>query len=137
MTLPKLSQVFESVFHGQVYELDGVGYDVPKLTYFAEDNYPAIDIPLKDLTMSKSDEKHGSKEFKKHAKKVKHKVFPIVTVSRNDGTLQIADGNHRAWRAAEEGELTIKGYIIPQDELPTNAIVDDGDGHEQDGEEEE
>ncbi len=136
MALPPLKSVFESVFHGQVYELDGVGYDVPKLTYFAEENYPAIDIPLKDLTMSKSDEKHGSKEFKKHAKKVKHKVFPIVTVSRNDGILQIADGNHRAWRAAEEGELTIKGYIIPQDELPTDAIVDDEntDRDEPDGE---
>ena len=125
MKLPTLRSVFESVFHGQVYTLDGVGYDVPKLTYYAQDNYPAVDIPLFDLMMSKSDEKHGSKEFKKHAKKVNHKEFPIVVVLRNDGKLQIADGNHRAWRAADEGEETIKGYVIPQDELPSDAIVRD------------
>lgn len=127
MTTPKLTKVFESVFHGQVYELNGKGYDVPKLTYWAEENIEATDISLKDLTMSKSDEKHGSKGFKKHAKKVSLNKFPIVCVKRNDGKLQIADGNHRAWKAADAGEETISGYIIPEDQLPQEALVEPED----------
>ena len=124
MALPRLDAVFESVFHGQVYVLNGIGYDVPKLTFWAEDHLEAEDIPLKSLTMSKSDEKHGSEDFKKHAKKVDHKKFPIVCVVRNDGKIQIADGNHRAWKAAEKGAETIMGYLIPEDDLPAEAIVD-------------
>lgn len=130
MKFPKLTKLFESVFHGQVYELDGIGYDVPTLTYWCRDNLPVLDIPLNSLTMSKSDEKHGSKSFKKHAKKVDHKGFPIVCVLRNDGLLQIADGNHRAWKAADAGDETIKGHIIPQDDLPQEAIVSGGEDDE-------
>lgn len=122
---PSMKSVFESVFHGQVYELDGKRYDVPKLTYWAEENVPVSDIPLSSLMMSKSDEKHGSKEFKKHAKKVDHKGFPIVCVMRSDGSIQIADGNHRAWKAAEAGEKTIAGYVIPHDKMPEEAQVEE------------
>lgn len=124
MSVPKLTRVFESRFHGQVYTLNGVGYDVPKLTYWCRDNLPALDIPLASLWMSKSDEKHGSDDFKKHAKEIKKDSPPIVTVLRNDGKLQIADGNHRAWNAAEDGSETIKGYIVPEADLPKEAIVD-------------
>lgn len=123
MSTPKLTKVFESVFHGQVYELNGKGYDVPELTYWCVENLDSQDIPLADLTMSKSDEKHGSKEFKKHAAKVNHKKFPIVVVARSDGKLQIADGNHRAFKAAAAGEKTIEGYIIPEDQLPESALA--------------
>lgn len=127
METPKLTKVFEFVFHGQVYELDGREYDVPKLTHWAEENVEVQDIPLTDLTMSKSDEKHGSKKFKKHAKKVDHKGFPIVCVLRDDGKIQIADGNHRAWKAAAAGEETIKGYVIPQADLPEDSLVEPED----------
>jgi hypothetical protein len=127
MSTPKLTKVFESVFHGQVYELNGKGYDVPKLTYWAEANVPETAIPLKDLTMSKSDEKHGTKEFKKHAKKVDHKGFPIVCVQRADGKIQIADGNHRAWKAAEAGDEMIQGYVVPEDQLPDEALAETDD----------
>lgn len=124
MRTPNLKKVFESVFHGQVYTLNGIGYDVPKLTYYAQENYPVEDIVLDQLIMSKSDEKHGSKEFIDHAKKVNVKKFPIVTVALNDGGIQIADGNHRAWKAKMGGNETIAGYVIPEDEMPAEAIVD-------------
>lgn len=124
---PSMRFVFESVFYGQVYTLDGVGYDVPRLTAWAKENIPVEDIPLGDLIMSKSDEKHGSKEFKKHAKKVNHKKFPIVTVRLEDGRIQIADGNHRAWKAIDAGEETIQGYVIPYDQMPDEARVEDSE----------
>jgi len=123
MTTPRLTKVFKSVFHGQVYELNGKGYDVPELTYWCVENLDLRNIPLVDLTMSKSDEKHASKEFKKHARKVDHKGYPIVVVARSDGKLQIADGNHRAFKAASAGEKTIEGYIIPEDQLPDSALA--------------
>lgn len=125
--LPKMSQVFESRFHGQVYTIDGAGYDVPKLTYWCQDNVPVEDIPLAELTMSKSDEKHGSKEFEKHAADLEQdpeEVPPIVVVARDDGTLQIADGNHRAWNAASTGQETIRGHVVAQGQLPDEALVE-------------
>lgn len=124
MEMPKLGKVFESVFHGQVYRLDGVGYDVPKLTYYCRDNIPEEDVPLADLHMSQSDEEHGSREFVKHAKKTNPNKFPIVVVRLRDGNLQIADGNHRAWKAAASGEKTIRGHVIDQDDLPDEAVVE-------------
>ncbi len=123
MAVPRMTKVFESVFHGQVYEINGVGYDVPELTYWCHENLDPEQIPLDQLIMSKSDEKHGSKEFKKHAKKVDHKKFPIVVVRRRDGTLQIADGNHRAYKAMSHGEKTIEGYVVPEESLPPSAIA--------------
>ena len=123
MSTPKLTKVFESVFHGQVYELNGKGYDVPELTYWCAENIDPQDIPLSKLTMSKSDEEHGSKEFKKHTKKVSVNRFPIVVVALNDGSLQIADGNHRAFKAAGLGMETIEGYVIPEDQLPDSALA--------------
>lgn len=123
MSTPKLTKVFESVFHGQVYELNGKGYDVPELTYWCAENLDPQEIPLSDLMMSKSDEKHGSKEFKKHAKGVSVNKFPIVVVARSDGKLQIADGNHRAFKAASLGKETIEGYVIPEDQLPDSALA--------------
>ncbi len=114
----------ESVFYGQVYDLHGFGFDVPKLTQWCADHLIVRDIPLSALTMSRSDEKHGSEEFKQHVAAVDHKTFPIVTLRRKEGNIQIVDGNHRAWKAADMGENTIQGYIIPDEEmLPYEALV--------------
>lgn len=114
----------ESVFVGQRYLApDGFEYDVPGLTAWCQENLVATDIPLASLSMSRSDEKHGSKEFKRHADRVDYARFPIVVCQHEDGTLQIADGNHRAWKAADAGEQIISGYIVPEDMLPAMAIV--------------
>jgi hypothetical protein len=114
----------ESVFIGQRYLApDGQEYDVPALTAWCQENLPVMDIPLASLIMSRSDEEHGSKEFKKHAAKVDYDRFPIVTCLRSDGSIQIADGNHRAWSAADDGRETIRGYVVPESSLPSGAIV--------------
>ncbi len=114
----------ESVFYGQVYDLHGFGFDVPKLTQWCAEHLIERDIPLMALTMSHSDEKHGSEAIKQDAKAIDQKTFPIVTIRRKEGNIQIVDGNHRAWKAADAGEATIRGYIIPDEEmLPYEALV--------------
>lgn len=118
-----LRTYFESVFYGQVYSCGGRNYDVPLLTAWCKENLDVSDIPLASLTMSHSDEKHGSDEFKAHAQEVSVDEFPIVVVALDDGRLQIADGNHRAWKAAASGRDTIRGYIANQAELPESAWI--------------
>jgi ParB-like chromosome segregation protein Spo0J len=125
--MKKLKDVFitESRFHGQVYTApDGRQFDVPKLTYWAQEFLDITDVRPKDLLMSKSDEKHGSKEFKQHADEIK--ISPIVVVELEDGRLQIADGNHRAWKAMEAQMKRMPAYVIPWEDLPDCALVNKG-----------
>lgn len=130
--MKKLKDVFitESRFYGQVYTNPDncMSYDVPKLTYYAKDSFEIQEVPLNQLLMSKSDEKHGSKEFKKQSNEIE--ISPILVVELESGRLQIADGNHRAYKAMEASWETIPAYVIPFGELPECALSEPETGKE-------
>jgi hypothetical protein len=44
--------------------------------------------------------------------------FPIIMLQYPDGKWEIIDGNHRAWKAWNEKEDSIKGYLIKSDQMP-------------------
>jgi hypothetical protein len=78
----------------------------------------AIDQLLHNLEASPDetgDELPGHPEFVERARHASLK-YPIIIVKYDDG-LWVADGVHRLWKANNNGDETIKAYIIDEKEL--------------------
>jgi hypothetical protein len=105
---------------------DGVSYNILRLVEWASKNYEIKDISVDRLRhefkthWQLSDEPDGSPEFVKRA--FESEDYPIVVQKTKAGKLHVMDGRHRAWKAIKTHKRTIKGYIIPINKLPKEAI---------------
>lgn len=114
---------FENVDYSEQEFSDRNGvYSVGKMIEFAEKNKKPQNIKIKKLLHNLEPSEHetgsdlpGHPEFIKRAQNASLK-FPIIVVKYPDG-LWIADGVHRLWKATEEGQETIRGYIYDDNEL--------------------
>ena len=102
-------------------ETDGPQWRISDIMDFIQKtgiNYSPIDIGIlaKMTKGMKLDEKPGSEEFKERRDK-SDLTFPIIVVRYPDGSMLIADGNHRLAKAKHEKYDKINGYIIERSDL--------------------
>jgi hypothetical protein len=111
--------------HRQHWTSDGLRYNVGRLYDFARDVADIEDIPLSLLQYgfehTNVDEEKWSDEFVERCMEA-NLDYPILVVVDKKGKHWIADGNHRYGKAVTQGLEMISGYIVHEDELPSDAI---------------
>lgn len=116
-----VNQLAKIDWKNQVYgdNESGKGWNVGQLVSHAQSNHPAQDFDLSHLshlfqnhTGFKADEPINSPAFNTRSEASDLK-YPIVVMGQADGGYHIADGSHRAWKALNSGQKTIKAHVIP------------------------
>lgn len=109
--------------NGQYFsdKTDGPQWNIGEIMDFVKKNdinYSPISVDmLVEMTEgTKLDEKPGSKAFIKR-RDAADLSYPIVVIRYPDGSMLIADGNHRLAKAKHEGYGKINGYIIERSDL--------------------
>lgn len=111
---------------------DGVAYNILRLVEWASRNCTLESINLERLRhefrtgRQRSDEPDGSPEFV--ARAMIAEDFPIVVQKAKTGRLWVMDGRHRLWKAFHKKQRAIKGYVIPIEQMPVDAMDFDCEG---------
>ena len=129
MTIKRLIQEMAKL-KGQTGGSDTEGiYDINKLyRHIAKRKIPAQSIKLSKLGEFKKPEKYykGWMDRPEDTERVKKaKMFPTIVVRSGRGKKRehwIYDGNHRAWKAHQRGDVSIRAHIIPKHKLPKSAL---------------
>ena len=115
-------QFIENKFEDQQFTDQDGAYSVIDLIDYAQKNKKPEEIEVKELmhNLEPSPEETGSDvpgspEFIARAEKASLE-FPILVIKYSDG-LWIADGVHRLWKAVQQKQNYIKGYILNKDEI--------------------
>jgi hypothetical protein len=100
---------------------DGPQWKISEILEFIHNtgiNYSPIDIKMLDKMTKNTelDEERGSEAFKKR-RDAADLSYPIIVVRYPDGSMLIADGNHRLAKAKHEKYDKINGYIVERSDL--------------------
>jgi hypothetical protein len=129
---PKTREEFRKKFDGSTWSNDdsetGGEWHVGDLIHQAESTKEVEEVPIADIEESLSslsaDEEVGSKEFRERADKADLK-YPVILMRNEDGSLDIVDGSHRAWKAREQ-KVPLKARILePSDLKKIDEVTDD------------
>jgi hypothetical protein len=116
---PKTREEYRKAFEGRTWGDGEVEYHVGDLIHLAESTKDVEEVPFSDIEKSfeetESDEEVESRDFQERADKADLK-YPVILLRQEDGSLDIMDGKHRAWKAREKG-VPLKARILEWDDL--------------------
>lgn len=117
-----------AAYTDQVYSDQSGSYGVGSMIDFARRNKRLQDIDVSDLLHNLEPSPHetgsdlpGHPEFVRRAERASLEHPIIVVRYPRENLLFVADGVHRLYKAVRDGQRTMRGYVIEDDELPQMA----------------